>query len=289
MKDHRDAWGLLAFRRWNVTTDIFGGGDTIHREGAFIFFSALTGVNQTELEIRFSYIKATLRHPINKGLWRRHPDVLFWYGDWNRMSRDQAIALVLSMAALGLEEELEEFYWHLFKRGSFMTNTRHNGVYPPKHPKHNPKSEEKWIDKKIPDLCGPQFWAIFWRFKIKRRGWKYWWAYPLVWCGDIANLVNSWIKVNSYGIDPKNSDDNNHIMMMSYAQRTCESPIARLSRRFYFNDRPFAGDPFVKEYEVTNGPMSAMRHYYDAAAWKGVGASPPIDRLAEPIVNSLGD
>lgn len=292
LQDHRDSWGLLTYRRWRSASDKFEGGDTAHREGAFIFFSALTGGDMSYLRQWYHQIKLLLAHPIEKGVWRRHPDVGKWYGDWDRMSRDQATSLVVAMSILGLEDELEIFYGCLFRRGSFMTNSRHNGVYPFWHGLHDPRREKKWADKKPfyrRDFCGPEFWAIYWRFKIARRGWKYWWAYPLVWLGDVENLINSLIKVRWYGIDPDNADDNNHILISAHAQRVTETFILRLSRRYYFRRRPHAGDPYLKEYEVTNGPMSAMRKYYDGSAWNGDGASPPLDRLGEKVVNALGD
>ena len=288
--DHRDKWDLLTFRLWREGQD-YEGGDTAHREGMWHAGEAWQIKHYYNyFKIRDSFYESVikhLKHPTKKGIWRRHPDERYWYGDWDRMSRDQSHMIVHAMGALDLEEELNEFFRALAFRGSFMTNTRANGTYPKDHKLYHPDSKRVW-KWKLPDFCGPSFWNYLWRSKLSNNSWKVWLWIPIL-IGDLQTLFESLNKVLFYGKDPGNFDDPNHIGVLVYGQRLKETFIHKWARRIYFKYRPMANDPILKEYEVTNGPQSALRAYFDPMRWEGLGASPPHDRQWESLVSSLGD
>lgn len=312
-EDHRDSWGLLTQRDWRDKHD-FDGGDTAHREGMWV---SLVGMLDPERVFIRQYFKTViqchLQHPTKKGIWRRHPDIdNYFYGEWDRMSRDQIWEIVIAMAVIGMEKELDVFFWHLFKRGGFMTNTRRNGSDADNHgmryyssakdlswwealvlkhriPVFNVKKGWRNNNWKVPDFAGPEFWSIYFKYKIKKRGWKWMWSKVFVWIGELESLAGTMNKVHRYGKDPKNDDDSNHIMPHLYGKWSgTETFIGRFSRRYYFKNRPFAGEPNLNEYEVSNGPMLALRKYFDGNKWN-TSADPPLDRLAAPLVNAMGD
>lgn len=296
--DHVDEHGLLTTRNWNTNAGIlkFEGGDTAHREGMYILGLHLTGQSQDmqgrSLFQRMKMVIEKLRHPQKKGIWRRHPDESRWYGFWDRMSRDQLIPTVCALSVTGFDNYIDELFLSLFKRFSTTNYWRHNGTYPPDHPRYDAEWEKssghKWTDKKpFGDICGPSFWALFWRHKINKRGWRYWWSYPLILLGDIETLVNSVIKIHkskSAGF----SEDNNHIIQLIFGQHFAPTFVLTWARRLYFKKRRYAEDPVVKEYEVYNAPQSALRHYFDPLKWNTL-ASPPLDKLYEPLVKGLGE
>lgn len=294
MLAHRDKWGLLTFVTWaNKGDDRYEGGDTAHREGMHAAGVAWTGTNEeiNHERTRFKAVIRMLQHPTKKGHWRRHPDESKWYGWWENMSRDQATMIVVALSALEMHKELDQFYWHLLLRGSFMTNSRHNGAYPEDHASYSPTFPKKWADKKPfwkRDLCGPDFWGVWIRHKIKHTKWGRRFLKPalkfLDWFGHLDTIA----KLHYGQESPKNVDDSNFIAIKIHAQRTWETPKGREQRLRYFHGRAFAADPNMKEYEVTNGPASAMRLYFDGNVW-GIGASPPLDRLWKPLVDAMGD
>lgn len=313
LEDHKDKFGLLTQRDWKGIHD-FDGGDTAHREGMLIALLVMLDPNNHQ-KMWMHWVMTTrklLRHPVKKGLWRRHADTNYFYGDWDRFSRDQAWEITIAMAVLGSEQDLDDFYWGLFKRFGFTSNTRQNGATAKNHgeKKWSTAPDLKWWEKlvlkykipiisvnkhyrnyawKLPDFAGPELWSVYFRFKMKKRPLLWFWARAFVWLGEIESLGNSLLKVNSYGKDRTNYDDTNHIMPVLYAKwMGNESWIAKKSRRYYFHNRPFAGEPIMLEYEVGNGPMSALRKYFDGNLRKR-SASPPLDRLAEPLVNAMGD
>jgi len=213
---------------------------------------------------------------------RRHPDSSKWYGHCDRLSRDQATPLVISLGEFGFKKILWVFMLKHILRLGFMTNTRRNWQYPTlkEHNEHN-----HWVDWnydwKLPDFAGPEFWGYY------IRALKLWPLYPLLVLFDFENLVNTIIKCWFYGKDPKNSDDQNHILSLLQSQRRLPTPISWLSRKVYVRYRPMAQQPKIDsngciEYRTYSGPQSALQYYF--AEEHG---GPPIDLVFKEIVEDM--
>lgn len=275
--DHVDRNGLLTQRNWTLKTHDYEGGDTSLWEFSYLFYSACKGANVdyhgNPLRDHLRRVMGLLKHPSIPGLWRRHCDETMWYGKWDRFSRDQATMLALTLSELGFDDELEELYEQIWDRWGFMTNTRHNGAID--------------SDEKLADFSGVEFFGILWR-RRKTRGDGGLMNDLKIMFADLQTFVDCLIKVYWYAKTSNNYDDSNQIGILINCQRNHETFLTRWARRIYFHKRPMAQDPNVKLYEVTNGPMSAMRAYFDPKKW-GNRADPPLDMLAESLVLKLGE
>ena len=141
---------------------------------------------------------------------------------------------------------------------------------------------------KVPDFAAFEFWSIYFKYKVKKRGGLWCLTFPLILLGELGGAGGAIQKVHFYGKNPKNDDDSNQAMVYVFNKFMHETFIAKWARRYYFRKRPFAAEPNLIEYEVSNGPMSALRQYFDGFKDKA-GAEPPLDKLALPLINALGD
>jgi len=120
----------------------------------------------------------------NNNLPLRHPDKTKWYGQGDRFSRDQLIAVLCGFAMndagwfyreygyiSGLWFRRELFKAH--KRRWFLTawNTKGNGEIDAK--------------KKTPDITGPEVWGLWIRI------FKPWWGRLVLWFFDLETLFGS--------------------------------------------------------------------------------------------------
>lgn len=103
----------------------------------------------------------------------RHPDSTKWYGKTDRFSRDQLIPMLCcGIAAKSIALELL-FLAH--RRRWFLTswNTKQN------HVMDGPS--------KFPDICGPEIWALWIRYKWPNA----WWARVILNFLDIQTLLGA--------------------------------------------------------------------------------------------------
>lgn len=120
--------------------------------------------------------------------WRRSWQEPKWYAYWDRASRDQLTPLVISLGLFSKKALL----WAMFKDHCkrlllFTTNTRANFQYPTQDLQTEYGTPDVvWnYSWKIPDLTGPEFWALY------VRGYDNSLLYPLLWVFDIHTMLNS--------------------------------------------------------------------------------------------------
>ena len=192
--------------KWNMITTLYGdGGDSAFHVGHYYYLT-----NRVDINDACTIVSA-------KGLMRRHPDETKWYSDWDRMSRDQSIPLLISLFNYKLMLTCKAVFISHLKRGLlFATNTRRNGST-----KENDGElyGNKFRDyrKKIPDLTGPTFWAIY------IRGFKALYLYPLLLILDLFLFL----KVMAFNIKPR--EPNQLLILLEFSKDHLPTPISWLS------------------------------------------------------------
>lgn len=179
------------------------GGDSLNR-------TCHAQILTTILDIKFLKIGAIgqLNHPYRHGRFRRSWHEGKWYAEYDRMSRDQFIPLLMWYGIAAPKVLWWIFLDHL-KRGLLFTyNTRRNYVYALAE-EHYAKSppDVKWrYEWKCPDLTGPEVWGLY-----IRGFWNYW-LYPLLWIFDIETVLSSIV----IRLRPKKDDCINHAVILEY-------------------------------------------------------------------------
>lgn len=185
------------------------------------------------------------------GMARRHPDARHWYGQYNRMSRDQ----MHWMIALALADETAfRAFIHNWSRRAFLfgTNTQGNSDFDNKI--------------KLPDFTGPGLWAYSIRcIAISKGAPVPKWLKPVLTLMDLEMLANSLIRVYWYGKDRNETDSRNHLKAMGLAKLVGDTWMAKLARRIYqnmpvkFPDRPGSGpQQEIDDYFNSNGGVSGL-------------------------------
>lgn len=198
------------------------GGDSCNRTCAAALSHIYIGdkVNVTCIRL--------LNNESRPWLWRRSPHPGMWYADWNRMSRDQTIPLLI---LLGEKQACQLLFWYLFghlmRLMLFTHNTRRNFVYMTQA-EHLAKStpDVPWRPGwKLPDVTGPEVWALEIRAMAKPIRVSLW---PLLLVFDIETLIGSLVR--RY-IRPQNNDVINHTLVLINGRRRCPTPAMWLARK----------------------------------------------------------
>lgn len=205
-QDYQDIWGLIRQKNGDE-------GDTLNRSCAKAVLDLLlrNPVNQT----------AFWKLGDGRGKFRRSDDESMWYGHYDRTSRDQLTPLVI-LAGLCNREELKSIFQDHLGRGLlFAYNTRRNFVYPTLE-EHLSKStsDVPWrYGWKLPDLTGPEFWALY------IRGFNLRILYPLLALCDLHTLIGSVvIRLN------KQNDVINHALILEYSRVRTPTFVSLLAR-----------------------------------------------------------
>ena len=212
------------------------GGDSLQRFGTistlFMWLDNLRDWRGWGLYKGYAHDLAKFRCYAN-GKYKRHPDKRHWYGDCDRMSRDQATPLVVSLGVFGNKKLLWEFLWAHIKRLGFMTNTRNNGATKLNHGTlYKVEADGTRIywnyNWKLPDFTGPEFWGLY------IRGFNAWFLYPLLLLADLETLTGA-IKrrYEGLGVD---DDVLNHMIISEYSFRKFPTPISWLTKKVNDND-----------------------------------------------------
>ena len=192
----------------------------------------------------------------------RHPDTDRWYGFENRFSRDQFIPLLICLSTFRFNKaRWEVFFKHLLHGFLFAWNTRRNYRYPTLdqhlrakelgHIGREIEHEWKW---KMPDLTGPEIWALW------IRVFRCYPLYPLLFLFDLETLVGTLVK--------NKSEDNihrNHILILHHGKKVMTTPIMWLARKLYDKD---------------NARERNNRHYQH-------GSYPPINKYLNRLLEEL--
>lgn len=112
--------------------------------------------------------------PMRNGIPLRHPDIMRWYGQEDRFSRDQLIAVLCGLVSGGHYlpgDVLALKAAHSKKYYLTAWNTKGNGAMD--------------MPTKFPDICGPEVWALWQRIL------KPWWAKSVLWLLDVQTLIGA--------------------------------------------------------------------------------------------------
>lgn len=251
--------------------DNFDGGDTAQREGMFAFASYILNklgkMDNDEFGFcssRYAKVICLLNDPNHDGLIRRYPTLPFWGAYSNRLSRDQATSNIPAMGFL-YRNLLTSFFWsHLKYRGLlFLTNTRANAAYPPGTPQYS-AAAYAW---QLPDITVLDFHGMY------IRGARALILYPWLLLTDIAIVVNSLIKVFSYGKTATNNDDLSHLMELYQSELSMPTPWSKLAKWIYkFRPYPSNGG------NATNPAQACMNAYFN-----GTNPGPRLDLVYQEI------
>lgn len=202
-KDYEDANGLVVQKNGD-------GGDSLNRTAVRIFLSRLTE-HKLLLLASLDYYK-----------YRRNTHLNKWYADWDRTSRDQLIPLVIVMGLLNPASLTLIFIDHLKRGLLFAYNTRRNFQYSRLELQHRYSTPDVDWDYswKVPDLTGPEFWALY------IRGFNAWYLYPLLCLFDLETLVGSFLTRRQTSKD----DVINHAVVLEYGRIRLDTPVMWLAR-----------------------------------------------------------
>lgn len=208
-----DGWGLI------VKTTSKDGGDACHKSCHFIISNFYSRSLRPSIRDFYQLVIDQLK--TKSGLFIRHPDPDKWYSETNRFSRDQLTPLLIAMSLMGDKKELLGiFKKHLKRALLFAWNTRHNWVYLDRgeHFRKHPEVEYRpgW---KLPDVTGPEIWAIY------IRGFYLVWLYPLLIFCDLFTLGGAIIT----RLKKKRDDVSNHVAICYLASLIMTTPVMRLA------------------------------------------------------------
>jgi hypothetical protein len=242
------------------------GGDTCQRTGMWYFGRALReGVSaglREEFAANLMWLYSLCAWNLNFGQLIRHPgkddgsSAAFW-SDPKRLSRDQQDAMVIALGELCYDRQWRSLFFAAKSRWFFYQN------------------------KDLPTLQSFGVWIRSGRVLI---------AWPLLMICDMGLLLNAFIKI--FKRNPDNSDDVNHIMRITQAQRIMGTPISWLARKIYKKTRPkcfghidcFRSDfPESVNYVETDRIMATLAWYFR----KENGGNPEFVELYRPIVKEF--
>lgn len=197
----------IEYDKWNLIVYQGDGGDSANRTLNYLIIKSWEG-NPADLWV--SGTLSMLTHPYLPGIHRRHPDPTKWYSQWNRMSRDQTVPLLI---ACGVYNEYSYSFkyilGHIFRLMLFTTNVVDNGIMTG--------------PLKIPDLTGPDFWALEIRalpIPICIL------LYPLLLVFDLYSLFSA---IFLRWFNTSQNDVINHCMMSIHNQRRMPTPFSYLT------------------------------------------------------------
>ena len=261
----------------------FDQGDTFNREGhlmvaAQILHDNLKIMSDNEydfLKKRYQDVLNKLQDPSDQSNFSRTIVQNYWGSRYNCMSRDQMIP---NLIALGENQFFKQFFQvffnHLWRRALlFTTNTRPNWSYPG-------DSNYKW---KIPDITALSYWNIYLRSLPYKLGYVF---YPLICLFDVDTLINSIIKVVFYGKNPENTDDIQHIALLTQANYKIATPISHLARLIYKKWREFPNVQYIPtevSYKNEKNNIQAVLNAY----YREDGHEPLLNEVWRPIVSEI--
>jgi hypothetical protein len=256
LKDYVDSYGMLG-KIWHSKGQL-SGGDSAQRMG--MWASGLKFLKKYKINVRDVYTDGPQNYEDalcglfdKKKGWRRHPDEKAWYGDFDRMSRDQIIPNIVALGLFKCWSVLWITFWHhLIYRGLLlMTNTRRNGATKENHgqPKYptDPLSEKYDYSWKLPDITLFEFWGLYIRALPKWIGVFF---YPILLISDLMTLGGGLIRNNNRDMDVLN-----HCIISVNATANLPTPFIWLANKLtnwdlmakklsiYFNEDEAWGDP----------------------------------------------
>lgn len=197
----------IEYDKWNLIVYQGDGGDSANRTLCYLVVQSWED-NPADLWMSGSMVMFT--HPWLPGIHRRHPDETKWYSQWNRMSRDQTVPLLIACAEYDMPMYAVRYILgHLTRLFLFTTNIIDNGIMTGPY--------------KIPDPTGPDFWALEIRALPLILGLL---CYPLLLVFDLYSLFSA---VFLRFFNRSQNDVINHVMMSIHNQRRIPTPFSWLT------------------------------------------------------------
>lgn len=225
----------LQFDSNNLLTYNGDGGDSANRTSIYLIIQSWENNSQSNWA---SNIFSFLTHPWFPGLHRRNPDLLMWYSNWDRMSRDQTIPLLIAFDEYkSYSYSFKYILGHILRLCLFTTNIEPNWV--PYNSQHQ-----------LPDLTGPDFWSLEIRSLPLAFGIL---LYPLLCVLDLYNLGSA---IFLRYFNKTQIDVINHVMFFMHAQRKLPTPFIWFSNKYINNvndlqsrlDTFFGTDPLQPKF-----------------------------------------
>lgn len=235
---HFDDWDMIGMffsakidEEGRLQRNWVDGGDSCHFIGLYYYCLAydptvlfLNGAYYGDPIQRLQAAESMLRSRTRAGGYKRHPDIKHWYGQDNRMSRDQWTPLLGALAIWGLKSALKQNIKDIFKRGLlFTTNTRKNGSTATNHGKEFAPGKFRDYSWKLPDIALFDIWSII----IRGMGWKL--GYPILVIGDFMLLINALLLLNR-----KDDDVANFWVKHSLSVKIMPTPISLFTQKFLY-------------------------------------------------------
>src|SRR5271165_3702635 len=118
----------LQLDRWRMLTENQDGGDSANRTAVYLTVRAWEQ-GTSGYKDWYSQFTNCIMHPWIPGLLRRHPDTSMWYGDWQRMSRDQTFPVLISAKEYNDYKFVFKYIiGHFLRFFLFTSNIRNNGA-----------------------------------------------------------------------------------------------------------------------------------------------------------------
>lgn len=145
----------------------------------------------------------------------RHPDKSKWYGQEDRFSRDQLIAIICAGIVSGQLSAVERiFQWHKKHWFLFAWNWRKNGGM---------ETPRKWYG---PDITFLEVWGLWLRYKNPK------WARAILWLCDLHTLIGAvqW----RYFSSSQDRVTRNHMLVSFVARHHMPTFVSKFT--YWFND-----------------------------------------------------
>lgn len=200
------------------------GGDTLHREG-FMAVIAREAYDQNKMTLaeyllwRERYYKniSILKDRQCKGNYARHWNITKWYGQFDRMSRDQETPNLAAFGGMDLEDLKKDMIEGSFKRAFlFTTNTRGNSDSP---------------KRKLPDFTLFGSWALMIRMYKESK------LKDLLSVFDLSLYASSLLWIFKFQFMKNDTDILNHWVSLVRSKRCNDTYFAREARAMMFKRR----------------------------------------------------
>jgi hypothetical protein len=200
----------------------------------------------------FSHEKGTMRRYWKNfdSLIGANPVETKLYTNPNHVSRDNSMGYIMMLGKLGLHSDARAILFNMIKRGSFFQNT------------HTVKGEKKVV----PDLCGPEQYAVILRSCFSKNILLL--LFPLLLLLDCFFLLNVIVHVAKSFYDPTHTSTCHHELSAILQNRdTYRTPASYIAEKLYL----YVRKP-VPEFPDKEPVVSAVKYYsrvdYDAPIYE---------------------
>jgi hypothetical protein len=178
------------------------------------------------------------------------------YTNPDHVSRDNSMGYLMMCGHFGFKSDVRAFLWNTIKRGSFFQN----------------RITVKGEEKTLPDLCGPENYAVLLRAALPK--WALVLLYPLLLVLDSFLLLSYVWHVIQSRFDATHTSTVLHMLSgLLLCRTTIQTPFSKLAEIIFLNCRSH-----VREFEDKEPVVSAVK-YYSRKSY-----DPPMEQLVGRVV-----